>query len=77
MSRCLSLTLRHRRLYVDLLGMTVGGDSGDNVYLTSGNDNLALHRVSGDGSSGQLDHIGFYRRTSQVDEWYPSSRSKT
>ena len=37
--------------YVDLLGMTVEWrPDDDNVYLTSGNDNLALHRVSGDGS---------------------------
>jgi len=34
----------------------------DNVYLTSGNDNLALHRVpttERDRASQRLDHIGF------------------
>ena len=47
--------------YVDLFGMDVEWrPDDDNVYLTSGNDNLALHRVLGDGSSGQLDHIGFF-----------------
>ena len=58
--------------YVDLLGMSVEWrPDGDNVYLTSGNDNLALHRVLGDGSSGQLDHIGFFIAEPQhVDEWY-------
>ena len=33
------------RFYVDLLGMQVEWrPDEDNVYLTSGNDNLALHR---------------------------------
>ena len=52
----------------------------DNVYLTSGNDNLALHRggkdfdTSGDQS---LDHIGFFISTpEQVDEWFNYLRSE-
>ena len=33
--------------FVDLMGMTVEWrPDADNVYLTSGNDNLALHQVA-------------------------------
>ena len=61
--------------YVELLGMSVEWrPDADNVYLTSGNDNLALHRVRDDSpaTSGQrLDHIGFFLAgEEQVDEWY-------
>jgi catechol 2,3-dioxygenase-like lactoylglutathione lyase family enzyme len=59
--------------YVDLLGMQVEWrPDPDNVYLTSGNDNLALHRASEKASGPQrLDHIGFIlNRPEQVDEWY-------
>ncbi len=61
--------------YVDLLGMTVEWrPDPDNVYLTSGNDNLALHRVpSGFDTSGDqvLDHIGFIiDEEEQVDVWF-------
>ena len=47
--------------YVELLGMQVEWrPDEDNVYLTSGNDNLALHRVEEKPSGQQhLDHIGF------------------
>lgn len=60
--------------YVDLLGMQVEWrPDEDNVYLTSGNDNLALHRAKGE-ASGQfqkLDHIGFIIPTPElVDEWF-------
>lgn len=61
--------------YVDLLGMTVEWrPDADNVYLTSGNDNLALHRVVADGplaAAQRLDHIGFFIASpEQVDDWY-------
>ncbi len=61
--------------YVDLLGMAVEWrPDEDNVYLTSGNDNLALHRApdSLDTSGGQvLDHIGFIiDEEAQVDVWF-------
>lgn len=61
--------------YVQLLGMTVEWrPDADNVYLTSGNDNLALHRATDDGpaAAGQrLDHIGFFIASpEQVDDWY-------
>jgi len=43
----------------------------DNVYLTSGNDNLALHRVEASKGSGCLDHIGFFVDSEDaVDAWY-------
>jgi len=61
------------RFYVELLGMRVEWrPDPDNVYLTSGNDNLALHRHKGDFSGAQrLDHIGFIIDTpEQVDAWF-------
>lgn len=62
------------RFYVDLVGMRVEWrPDPDNVYLTSGNDNLALHRASNKEFSGdqRLDHIGFIiNRPEQVNEWY-------
>ena len=48
------------RFYVDLLGMQVEWrPDPDNVYLTSGNDNLALHRSGADFDLARqvLDHI--------------------
>ena len=45
----------------------------DNIYLTSGNDNLALHRSDQDfnPTNQKLDHIGFIINTpEQVDEWF-------
>jgi len=60
--------------YSELLGMAVEWrPDSDSVYLCSGNDNLALHRTSGDfASEGQhLDHIGFImREMDDVDAWY-------
>jgi len=61
--------------YVELLGMTVEWRPDPaNVYLTSGGDNLALHRASADfapSKSQRLDHIGFIIRTpEQVDAWH-------
>jgi len=59
--------------YVRLLGMQVEWrPDPDNVYLTSGNDNLALHRVDVKPSGLQhLDHIGFIiGEIEQVDLWY-------
>lgn len=59
--------------YVDLLGMQVEWRPDvDNVYLTSGNDNVALHRgVQKSEGQQALDHIGFILRDPQdVDAWY-------
>ena len=64
--------------YVELLGMQVEWRPDDNsVYLTSGNDNLALHRASeAAGEPQTLDHIGFIlNETAQVDEWYDYLRA--
>ena len=51
------------RFYVELLGMRVEWrPDADNVYLSGGNDNLALHRAPPGfvpGESQRLDHIGF------------------
>ena len=59
--------------YVELLGMQVEWrPDPDNVYLTSGNDNLALHVVDEKPSGPQhLDHIGFIiGKSVEVDLWY-------
>ena len=63
------------KFYVDLLGMHVEWrPDEDNVYLCSGNDNLALHRAQENAaidSFQKLDHIGFIIKTmDQVDEWF-------
>ncbi len=64
------------RFYVELLGMEVEWrPDPDNVYLTSGGDNLALHRAdpqrSRDESAQRLDHIGFFVESpDRVDEWF-------
>ncbi len=63
------------RFYVDLLAMAVEWrPDADNVYLTSGRDNLALHRVPANiqpGAHQRLDHIGFVVRTApEVDQWH-------
>ena len=61
------------KFYTDLLGMTVEWRPDDaNVYLTSGNDNLALHQAKSplDGKQ-RLDHIGFIlKKADDVDAWY-------
>ena len=59
--------------YVDLLGMQVEWRPDDNnVYLCSGNDNLALHRSDDEPRGAQkLDHIGFILdKPDNVDDWY-------
>lgn len=60
--------------YVDLLGMQVEWrPDADNVYLSSGCDNLALHRWQGSalGAQQRLDHIGFVvDDMADVDVWF-------
>ena len=60
------------RFYTELLGMQVEWrPDQDNVYLSSGNDNLALHRAKENLPAGQLDHIGFFvNDIEKIDEWY-------
>jgi len=82
--RHLALNVREldamKRFYVDLLGFAVEWQPDpDNIYLSSGSDNLALHRgtgvggtgVGGTGVGGQetdsrppaLDHLGLIVKT--------------
>ena len=60
--------------YTDLLGMAVEWrPDADNVYLTSGTDNLAIHRAVDDIVEGgqRLDHVGFLvDKPADVDRWY-------
>jgi len=63
------------QFYAELIGMKIEWNPDpDNFYLTSGNDNLALHKAKADftpGQSQQLDHIGFILATPEdVDSWY-------
>ena len=66
-----------KRFYVDLLGFEVEWEpDADNVYLSSGIDNLALHRsttltASRSAAEGSaLDHFGLIVRSpADVDAW--------
>ena len=60
-----------KRFYIDLLGFEVEWEpDADNVYLSSGIDNLALHRAPDAKAGGALDHLGFIVRTpAEVDAW--------
>ncbi len=61
-----------RSFYQDLLGMRlVWEPDPDNVYLSSGMDNLALHTAKLEASDAQrLDHLGFILDTREsVDAW--------
>lgn len=63
------------QFYVELLGMEVEWrPDPDNLYLTSGGDNLALHRIAGDDPdpvTQRLDHIGFVLASAEaVDQWF-------
>ncbi|MBW9259408.1 MAG: VOC family protein [Candidatus Thiodiazotropha sp. (ex. Lucinisca nassula)] len=63
------------RFYVELLGMGIEWrPDPDNLYLSSGPDNLALHKCVAeqfDEAAQRLDHIGFFLTTPEaVDEWF-------
>lgn len=61
------------RFYVEIMGMRVDWrPDADNVYLTGGGDNLALHRAQGAPVGPQaLDHIGFVvAGPEEVDQWH-------
>ena len=66
-----------RRFYTDFMGFEVEWEPDeDNVYLTTGQDNLALHRddtlpAPAEGvSAGALDHFGFVLTDiDAVDGW--------
>ncbi len=62
-----------KRFYVDLLGFRVEWEpDADNSYLTSGSDNLALHRASAEpvDRGSVLDHLGLIvGSAADVDAW--------
>lgn len=62
-----------KRFYTDLLGFEVEWEPDpDNSYLTSGSDNLALHRAPPERSFREttLDHLGLLvREPEDVDAW--------
>lgn len=62
------------KFYVDLMGMSVEWRPDENnVYLTSGSDNLALHQSNNQQwpEAQRLDHIGFIvAKAEEVDQWY-------
>ena len=63
------------RFYVELLGMQIEWrPDPDNLYLTSGPDNLALHKAASeawDEGAQRLDHIGFFLDSPDaVDAWF-------
>ncbi len=64
-----------RRFYVDVLGFRVEWEpDADNCYLTSGADNLALHRAPPGAApaapDGRLDHLGLaVPEAADVDAW--------
>lgn len=77
--RHIALFCQHLEKSVDfyhkLIGMAIEWQpDDDNYYLTSGNDNLALHRAPAEfkpGKSQRLDHLGFIiDDKEQVDIWY-------
>jgi catechol 2,3-dioxygenase-like lactoylglutathione lyase family enzyme len=61
-----------KTFYVALLGFAVEWQpDDDNIYLSSGIDNLALHRsTSAAAAAGSLDHLGLIvRAADDVDLW--------
>jgi catechol 2,3-dioxygenase-like lactoylglutathione lyase family enzyme len=63
------------KFYVELLGMRVDWrPDADNLYLTTGGDNFALHRAPMDFlpvKPQRLDHFGFFlNAVEDVDEWH-------
>ena len=67
-----------RSFYVDILGYTVEWEPDpQNLYLTSGSDNLALHEEEGSFGEGPLDHMGILvDRPEDVDSWAEYLKSR-
>ena len=62
------------KFYTEILGMVIDWKPDDeNVYLTNGLDNLALHYdkdVSGDKCDSRLDHFGiFIKKKEDIDKY--------
>lgn len=82
--RHVALFVKHfaecEHFYTTLLGMKVTWQpDNDNLYLTNGNDNLALHRAPLDFVAAKhqhLDHIGFFlAERADVDLWHEYLRA--
>ena len=60
-----------KQFYTEMLGFTVEWEpDADNIYLSSGIDNLALHRAESVSPAGALDHLGLIvRAADDVDRW--------
>lgn len=60
-----------RRFYVDILGYRVEWEPDpQNLYLSSGDDNLALHEDASVSGPGSLDHLGILvEQPEEVDQW--------
>ena len=68
-----------RSFYIEVMGFEVEWEpDSDNVYLTSGSDNLAIHRTAAIPDPNQnLDHIGILVATPEdVDSWYEHFNAK-
>lgn len=64
-----------RNFYTNLLGLEIVWEPDqDNLYLSTGDDNLALHRDKNDAAFSKpqrLDHLGFFlAEAKDVDTWY-------
>ena len=82
MKRPLSKGIRHlalkvnnleemQKFYVDILGFEIEWQPDpQNLYITSGSDNLALHEVAESVTPGALDHLGILvEKPDDVDAW--------
>jgi catechol 2,3-dioxygenase-like lactoylglutathione lyase family enzyme len=82
MKRPLSKGIRHLALkvnnlpemqnfYVDIMGFEIEWQPDpQNLYITSGSDNLALHQVAESITPGALDHLGILvEKPDDVDAW--------
>ncbi len=69
---------KSREFYVGILGFQIEWEPDpQNLYLTSGTDNLALHEVNGEIVPGRLDHIGIVvEKPQDVDAWSDYLKSK-
>lgn len=75
----IALTVKHLEdcvdFYTRLIGMVIDWQPDpDNVYLSSGQDNLALHRAPPEfipAKHQRLDHFGFFLGAREdVDQWH-------
>lgn len=69
------------QFYTQVVGMKIEWQPDkDNVYLTSGTDNLALHRITipfEPKTEQHLDHLGFILNTADaVESWHQHMRAQ-